>query len=650
MPGHLVEIPLQPFSGGIPHPLSGDDRTITSIAFDDRGIAFYTAGDHRGGGNFGILDFATFSTRRLISKIPAAHAIAFDPFTGDLFLFGADQIAQIDPRNPRRIKSSLDFDQESLFDQGSTDGEGHLVVARTSGHVVFIDYAASGLVGDASNFVTAAFVDSNLDDIAPLAGLGANPTTATSSAIQAGPPAQSAPGPPDEPEAAAGEESGEAMEEPTEPGAGEGPDSAISWALAAFALAILLVLTLAWGARMLLATWRRARHAARAPNPEPASPPPEERVSARQRDANLLQVARRGFAGLLDGTEPQGLVEALVRDAVAITGSAAGSVRTGGPARPGRPITDVQVGAGGDADDPAGATAASGIDLPLQRDGAVLGHLTLSRDSVEGDEIAEAALAPLAAVLTAILERAAAPQSGQGADDARLLGATAKMLGQNIEVLESLDRGEDSPHSSGRKATASPDDFRRQLDSLKEIESLLARLSSATFDDAGEESVDLGPIAEEVSSALRGRDPGRSTRITIAPGALAVGNPARLRAAVEGLLSAAWRVNRGGEPTNIEFGVTDRGGRAVCFARCRGAGPRTAEPGHSPAPSPAPSDGKGARPAPDIGLALVRYALGGRNTRIWTENGEGEGAAFFFALPGRDTSEQPRTGWRTPGS
>ncbi|MCH8183658.1 MAG: hypothetical protein IID55_10785, partial [Proteobacteria bacterium] len=230
MPGHLVEIPLQPFSGGIPHPLSGDDRTITSIAFDDRGIAFYTAGDHRGGGNFGILDFATFSTRRLISKIPAAHAIAFDPFTGDLFLFGADQIAQIDPRNPRRIKSSLDFDQESLFDQGSTDGEGHLVVARTSGHVVFIDYAASGLVGDASNFVTAAFVDSNLDDIAPLAGLGANPTTATSSAIQAGPPAQSAPGPPDEPEAAAGEESGEAMEEPTEPGAGEAPDSAITWA------------------------------------------------------------------------------------------------------------------------------------------------------------------------------------------------------------------------------------------------------------------------------------------------------------------------------------------------------------------------------------------------------------------------------------
>ena len=148
--------------------------------------------------------------------------------------------------------------------------------------------------------------------------------------------------------------------------------------------------------------------------------------------------------------------------------------------------------------------------------------------------------------------------------------------------------------------------------------------------------MDIGLIAEEVSADLRNRDPGRSTRITIAPDAVAVGNPERLQAAVAGLLGAAWHVSRDDEPSNIEFGVTDRGGRVVCFARCRGSATRPAESENSPVPS----DGNGAQPTPDLGLSLVRYALGGPDARIWTENDEDAGPAFFFALPKR-TSPKP---------
>lgn len=638
LPGHLVEIPLQPFSDGIAHPLRGDDRTITSIAFDDRGIAFYTAADHRGGGNFGVLDLGTFSTRRLLSSLPAAHAITFDPFTGDLFLFGANQIAQIDPRNPRDIKSSLVFNQESLFDQGSTDGEGHLVVARTSGHVVFIDFAVSGLVGDASNFVAAAFVDSNLDDIAPLAGLGATPTTAASSAILAGPAFQTAPGLPAGPGAAADDGSGEAKEERTAPDAGAEPGSAISWALTAFGLAILLVLTLAWGAQMLLATWRRARQAetVAASRQTPAQKEPD---LAQQRNAGLLEVAQRGFAGFLAGAKPEALIEVLVRDAVTLTGSAAGAVSADVPAAQGRTPVNIQVGAPSGTAEVGDSAAMRTIEIPLERNGTILGRLTLSHDAIDGTEPSAAALGPLAVVISAILSRAEPPQKRgiRNGDESQLLRFAAQALHDQIEILAAQDPGLEPEVSDG---------FRAQLEKLKEIQAMLARLSSATFDAGGEESVDLGLIAEEVSADLRNRDPGRSTRITIAPDAVAVGNPERLQAAVAGLLGAAWHVSRDDEPSNIEFGVTDRGGRVVCFARCRGSATRPAESENSPVPS----DGNGAQPTPDLGLSLVRYALGGPDARIWTENDEDAGPAFFFALPGGDTSGQPRTGWRMPGS
>ena len=353
MPGHLVEIPLQPFADGFARPVHGDDRTITSIAFASNGMVFYTAGDHRGDGNFGVLDLKTFSTIRLMTGLPAAHAITFDPFTGDLFLFGANQIVQIDPRDPREIKSSLVFDQDSLFDQGTADGDGHIVVARTSGHIVFIDYKVSGLVGDDANFVAAAFVDSNLDDIAPLAGLGANPATAALSA-------------PD----AADEGSGEAEDERPEADAGPDPDSVIPAALTALGLALLLALILVIAARILRAPGRRVRQTEKF---GASSRAPKGPADARQRDAELLDAAQRGFAGFLSGAEPKGLLNALVRDAVTFTGSTTGTIYAELRAAQGRDPVKIKVDADLGVVEPGDAAGTGTTDIPLKSNGKVLG-------------------------------------------------------------------------------------------------------------------------------------------------------------------------------------------------------------------------------------------------------------------------------------
>jgi uncharacterized repeat protein (TIGR01451 family) len=170
IPSTPQEFPLDPFADATAHPLTGDDLAVTSLAFVPGGDVFYTSSGSGGNGSFGRIDMSTFTTERLQSGVAAAHGMVYDPFTGDLVLFGDGHVSQIDPGSPTSIKS--DFTASENFDQGTTDGDGHLYAASNFGDLVFIDYAASGLVGDEGNFVSNQFLAECLDDVAPLSGLG----------------------------------------------------------------------------------------------------------------------------------------------------------------------------------------------------------------------------------------------------------------------------------------------------------------------------------------------------------------------------------------------------------------------------------------------------------------------------------------------
>jgi uncharacterized repeat protein (TIGR01451 family) len=171
-PGPLVELPLDPFGTAITHRLTGDDTGVTHIAFDLSGNTYYTASNPNGIGRFGEIDLSTFTTKRLVSNLPAAHGLSFDPYTGDLIMVGSDSISQFDPRTLKFV-STRDFPGTSfVLDQGAVDGHGHLYAADNSGHLVFIDYSATGLIGDPRDFVATPFLATNLDDLAPLNDLG----------------------------------------------------------------------------------------------------------------------------------------------------------------------------------------------------------------------------------------------------------------------------------------------------------------------------------------------------------------------------------------------------------------------------------------------------------------------------------------------
>jgi hypothetical protein len=77
------------------------------------------------------------------------------------------------------FKGSLTGFSGETFDQGKVDGKGHIFIASNSGDFMFMDYTASGSITDASTFKSLQFLAGSLDDVAPLVGLGSNPTSTT---------------------------------------------------------------------------------------------------------------------------------------------------------------------------------------------------------------------------------------------------------------------------------------------------------------------------------------------------------------------------------------------------------------------------------------------------------------------------------------
>ncbi len=163
-----------------------------------------------GYGAFGAINITYNSTAgtcsaqltQLLTGLPSAHGMAFDPATGSIITFGAQMIAQIGitpaagnaPMSAKPI-SEITFGGESCwdvatqdclqesgypmtgssdtFDQGAVDGFGHLFVSNNNGYMAFVDYSqAPGHLISQASYVSDKFLTNSLDDIAPLAGAG----------------------------------------------------------------------------------------------------------------------------------------------------------------------------------------------------------------------------------------------------------------------------------------------------------------------------------------------------------------------------------------------------------------------------------------------------------------------------------------------
>jgi hypothetical protein len=176
-------------SNGAGHTPTGGDTAITQVAFDASGNAYYTSSTFSATGTFGTINLSTFVTSQKLSNLPAAHGIAYDPFTHDLIVGGDSHITQIDPTN-FSIVSDLDLTGlvNAPIDQVAVDGKGHVFASSNgtvdvlsgtvsaTGQLVFVDMTGGAhTLTDASDFRSINNLANALDDIAPLSGPGSIP-------------------------------------------------------------------------------------------------------------------------------------------------------------------------------------------------------------------------------------------------------------------------------------------------------------------------------------------------------------------------------------------------------------------------------------------------------------------------------------------
>lgn len=170
--GQLNAVGVPIGSGVTSTAIAGAETGVTQVAFGTGGTVFYVQGSPNGFGNVGTIDLGTGVTSRLYSVVEAAHGIVYDPFSDLMTLFGAGRTGTFDAADGSGLRTSA-FDFTCDFDQGAVDGKGHALVAGCNG-ITLIDYSQSGDITNPDFFTTIGGFF-NIDDVAPLAGVGAPP-------------------------------------------------------------------------------------------------------------------------------------------------------------------------------------------------------------------------------------------------------------------------------------------------------------------------------------------------------------------------------------------------------------------------------------------------------------------------------------------
>jgi light-regulated signal transduction histidine kinase (bacteriophytochrome) len=164
-------------------------------------------------------------------------------------------------------------------------------------------------------------------------------------------------------------------------------------------------------------------------------------------------------------------------------------------------------------------------------------------------------------------------------------------------------------------------------------------LSRATRREMAMEPLNLSAKAALISEELRSANPARRVEVVIEEGIQAVGDRQLIRAVLDNLIGNAWKFTSKTANARIEFGaITTESGELACFVRDNGAGFDAAY-AHKLFGAFQRLHAMEDFPGTGIGLATVQRIILRHGGRVWAEGKEGEGATFYFVLPGLSVAE-----------
>lgn len=145
--------------------------------------------------------------------------------------------------------------------------------------------------------------------------------------------------------------------------------------------------------------------------------------------------------------------------------------------------------------------------------------------------------------------------------------------------------------------------------------------------------VSISNIAEETLAGFSELEPGRSVDFAVQEQLEAEGDPQLIQSALENLLGNAWKFTSECALTRIEIGAVEECDGVAFFVRDNGAGfeMKYADKLFGPFQRLHSAD---EYPGTGIGLATVQRIVHRHQGRIWAQSSPGEGATFYFTLPG----------------
>ena len=166
---------------------------------------------------------------------------------------------------------------------------------------------------------------------------------------------------------------------------------------------------------------------------------------------------------------------------------------------------------------------------------------------------------------------------------------------------------------------------------MSELIDALLNLSRITRSEMAVETIELGPLVEEIFGRLRAEEPQRAVRLTLAPGLLTRGDRALVRILLENLLRNAWKFTAKSPEPAIEVGKASRHGRPAFYVRDNGVGfdmtysAKLFKPFNR-------LHSAGDFPGSGIGLAISDRIVRRHGGEMWAEASPGRGATFYFTL------------------